>query len=480
VGKLRDISWYLVSQAGQMLVALALTPVYTRLIAPEEFGAHSMASLVVVYGTMLANWGLPVAYERFFFANQGPDRARVLSTVCGFSALCLGLLTLAVWALHGAIARHLLDAAYWYPLVPVVFFTGALTYLSSLCMLELRNQQRVREYVLLDTTRFALIHGISLWLVLGPGWGIWAQVIGAGVAQVYAIGVLIAWFGVKRLFTIDWTLLRQCLVYGRPIVARIWFGALSHTLDKYLLGSLASLAILGVYAKAQMWATMAVVFMTTLENVYMPLWNRRLYGGADAPTQTVGRLFTEYCVVSLGPCVALCCLTREVVTVLAPPAYHGAIPLLAVLAWVYALAAFGKLYGSVVNYLKLLKQTTPVSIGAEFATIGLVVLLVPRWGAMGAVIAFVAPRVVTTAYSGLLCHRRLALDLEHRFLVGTYVLLTAGTLLTVADYYGQWPWPLSLASRGLVVVLLGWVFIHGLGRQRVAELVGRLRRRVGC
>jgi O-antigen/teichoic acid export membrane protein len=477
LSRFRNLSLHVVSQGLQFSAPLLLTPVYTRFIPPEEYGVQSMAAVLVPYGLMLANWGFTAAYERFFFSSDEPRRQRLLGTIFSFSALVLLAATAAVWLGVGPLSRWLLGEAEWAPMVPLVFFSGVLVQLNAYCLASLNYRQQALHFTALDLGRFVAAQLVALPLVALGGWGIWGVVAGQAVAQAATLAAVIALLGGRQLFTLDPGLLGECLRFGWPLMARVVFSTVGTTLDRYLVGSLVSLAALGLYAKAQIWASLAFLFMTTIQNVYAPLWNQALYDRGKPGAPVLGRVFSEYCMLSLPPAVLLVLFAPEIVALLAPQAYYGAIPLTAMLAAFYAVLTFGKLYGSVTNYLKLVKVTSAIGIATQCVTIGANLVLVARWGALGAVLAYIVPQLANLLVLWWLIRRHQALGLEARFLAWFYGLLLLGLGACLADYYADWPWALSFPLRLAVLAALGALVLRHLGRARLVALYQQLRRR---
>src|SRR3972149_5728010 len=157
IGKnVRSLSGYLIVYTATAVVPFITLPIFTRLIAPEEYGRLALVMIFGIIISGLSNLGTSVAYNREFF-KLGPDTKRIsillLTTVLfTFGLFCI-LLTLTIifnreisvlitqspnngWLIIGASIAGYVNLLY-----------------TEFCLNYWRNGQKVRVYM-----TYALIH----------------------------------------------------------------------------------------------------------------------------------------------------------------------------------------------------------------------------------------------------------------------------------------------------------------------------------
>jgi O-antigen/teichoic acid export membrane protein len=117
---------------------------------------------------------------------------------------------------------------------------------------------------------------------------------------------------------------------------------------------------------------------------------------------------------------------------------------------------------------------------AAAVNVGLNVILIPRWGGIGAalatLIAYVALLVLVTLVSRRHCRQTLTRR-EVLELVGLAFLLVPVAVAAVLDASWVWRLPLKLAVNALILAGLWWRGYLTEGLAQVAAVLARLRRR---
>lgn len=182
----------LIGSAGGAALALALTPVLSRLVTPDVFGSSmtlvALASVVVGVSTMR----LEVAGQ----AEPDDDEARAVFGLGMSLAVALGVLVTAATAI-----------AYALDLVPLLTLTvGPMVAIASTQLIGAAWLARRQEYDTLARASFAQNGGLAV-----------AQ---AGLAVLSpTVGALIAGFIVSRAY---WLFHIPALVWRRAAARRVW------------------------------------------------------------------------------------------------------------------------------------------------------------------------------------------------------------------------------------------------------------------
>lgn len=466
---LRNLSLYLVAQGAQMAVPLATVPIFTRLINPEHYGVLDMLQIVMVIGIGMGNWGLLSAYERYFFAYADSEekQRRLLGSVVGFSVLCFVAVFVALFALRHVLAVSLTGSEEWAWLLVIIMATGILSHLNSFFQTYFRNSEQAGPCIAYDLVGLGLSMGVSLVLVIAYQYGIWGLVVGGLAGRAVVFSLYLSRFGTTAL-RIDWAILKENLAYGWPLMTKVLSGVINITVDKFLVGTLVSLAALGVYGRAQAIAVAVFMMMTTVQNVYSPKWSRVLFGIDPGAAKALGMLFTDYVAIIIGPPLLFVLFSSEIVGVLLPEPYRPAIPLIIGLVVYYVILAFGKLVGTVGAFLKMTRFIGVLALVSNLVNIGLNIVLIPRYGAAGAVVVTCLVGLAFTALCMVVYGGRYRIQYEKVKLGVLYGGLLACAVLALVCYYGALTYWHGLALRialGAIMTLL-WVKVVGVKRLR--------------
>jgi O-antigen/teichoic acid export membrane protein len=183
----------------------------------------------------------------------------------------------------------------------------------------------------------------------------------------------------------DRRILARLMRYSLPLVPGTLAVYAAQYVDRYTLNAFRGLDEVGVYGMGARVATLVNLFLAGFQGAWMP----RVLGSfrqAQAPQQ-FATVFRYYLAGTMTLLVLLSVFGREIITVLAAPPFREGfvvIPLL-VLATVLASVANYFSYGIQIGERSNLRLL--LNVGALAICIALNLLLVPRYGAIGAALA---------------------------------------------------------------------------------------------
>jgi O-antigen/teichoic acid export membrane protein len=275
-------------------------------------------------------------------------------------------------------------------------------------------------------------------------------------------------------------LLADSLKLGAPLTPRILLGVIGNNFDKYLIGQVASLGGVGIYSIGQRVANIAFTYMTALQNVFGPQVYTRMFSGAPDAGVSIGRYLTPFAYVSTLLAFVVAIFSEEILRVLAPGTYLGAIPIIAILVLYYAIQFFGKM-----PQIAYARQTYLISMLAALST-GLNVAFgaagIWLWGTIGAAWGILAAGLVMSTVTFVVGQRCFRIDWEKGPLVAMFGLLFGSAFLILVLRAVHTPYPvLAIVKLCALAAFLGLGGSLGIITRKnlgvVRDLVsGRLRR----
>ena len=472
---------YGLGNISQTAISFLLLPLYMGHFAPEEYGVISVLFVVLWFSAMVASAGLMSALHRLYFSLQGEARKRLagssLAWHFGFG-LIVGV-TLVVFA--EPVAMALFSSASRAPEVRVLGIYFVFNFSNEVPFNLLRLEERSVGYVSLSLVRFGADFVLKILLVLVARRGVVGYLESGAIAV--CITFLLASLAARRFvsFRIETHRLREMLRLGLPFVLSgfaMW--SLGAT-DKLLLNFFSGQSEVGLYAVGLKFAQIFNIVLFTPFSLLLPAIVFRHAEEHDA-TETkrmLAKLMNILVILGGLGYMAITLGTEDLLHVFsdslgARQEYVVAgslVPILTLVPFCYFLG-FCSSYS-----LLLAKRPAFTSYAAMIcAALNLLLnlILIPRWGAVGAASATAAAYVV---YLGLVYHWA-----QQQYRV-PYDWLGVGIALVCAlsVSIGLWLLPIQNHVVGLLVRIPAGISVLGVvlwvsGRTLDGEMKLAIRR----
>lgn len=401
---------YFATVASGQGLAFLLLPLITRYLATEAYGEYALMLAVSGFVGMLGSaWIRNVGLRLYFDAvDRGATRAFVVTTTALQAALFAVLYALAVVGMmvlgfEIAPLRVVISAGV------TVLVGDQFAYAVTLLRAERRTVPFAVAEIGSGVVRFvattaALLLGLRTAELLFD-----ATTLGYLLGSAYAAPTL--WrrlTGDGRL--IDASVLREVVRIGPaslPFTLSSWLERLA---DRLVLQHFLGTAVVGVYSvgyalgERLMGSLVQAVFMMAWPNV-LNAWQQ---GGAAAAREAIGHAQRLYSWITVGPAVFLIAYGGPLTRWVAGPEYHDAeavVPIVAAAMW---LGGFGSYLNRHLELRKQFGRLSGISLMGAALNVGLNIVLVPRYGMVGAASATLANYAFNAAVFYLTRDRELA------------------------------------------------------------------------
>ena len=454
--QVRNTTLYLLPVVLGNLVPLVTLPVFTRLLTTEDFGAWALANAYSVVIGGLATVGLPITYDRNFFEyRDGRQRSQLLYSVVAFSAASFAAFLVLTWVLRAPITGWLIGDLSYQRVLVWSLGAVAVANLKNFYLAFLRNSEQAAAFSMYTIGERLLSAGLTLafvaWLRIG--------VVGLVVGQLLATLIVLIIMAARLLRTlppaVDGRLLGDSLKLGLPLMPRVLFGVIGNNVDKYLIGQVASLGGVGIYSIGQRVAAIGFTYMTALQNVFGPQVYSRMFAGGATAGASIGRYLTPFAYASTVIVFLIAVFSEEILTVLAPAAYHGAIPIITILSLYYGIQFFAKMpqitYARKTHLLSVLSAlSSALHIACGAAGIWLLGTVGAAWGVLTA-------GLILAMITFVVAQRCFRIEWESGPMTAIFGLLFASALVTIALRGLGVPYPTLLVVKLLAVTAFLWL-----------------------
>lgn len=387
----RNSTWLLLGQAAGVLLATAFAVPAARMLGAHEFGQYAYASTLTSFLTLAASLGIDVLLVRNLardFTRRAEEfgGAIVIRTV----AWALGMGGLAVFArASGADSGALL--VFGASVLPVLL-TGCATAVMA-------AREEMRFVSVLQTGTSALRVVLSL-IALHSGEGVlgvaWANLAAASAGMVSAFLLVGRRYGLG-LAPVDWHRLVAMARAAAPFGMAGLLFTIYFRFNTVLLGATGAGAEVGFYAVGSRIMEAYLLVPGSILAASFPILSR-LHGTDGAAFSRTCRVLHRVVLAIAWPTVAiLAARPGDLLAWIFGMDYAQAGRCLSVIAWMAPLLAVNLVLG---NTLFATGRSGAV-LRTEAAGVGVSVLagliLVPRWGALGAAIAIVVTEVAVVS-----------------------------------------------------------------------------------
>jgi O-antigen/teichoic acid export membrane protein len=467
-----NVSFYTISLVTAGTLRLLAVPFVVRAVAPSVYGTFATLWTVMWIVTSASDLGLGTSSLRLAPECESESERRTLFGTMLSTRAAVGLFLSGLVVLVSEPLAHWLTGSPGNgPALAILALFRPISLVYDGLNDELRSRDAVGKVSGLIVLWAALVHGLTIVLVVFGGFQllglVWARIL----AEVITFGValLLCFRFVRAAPRIE--PLRRLLAFGWPIGAMYVLGSL-RAFDRPLIRTLTSLDGVAAYELAMRLVGPIGLANISLAKVLEPV----LYVGSRsrATPGHVDLFLRCYVVLFTILAMALAVFGPEGIRLFAPPAYYGAIRVLPALAFATACEGLGRVAGVGADLSKRTRVWAVVSALTLVIGLPLSALLVPRLGVTGAGLAWVVANIVAAllAYRVGLSLSAIVLPVKRSLL-----LIAVGAVLgTVAAWQ---PWP--FVARFALLIAFGFSAwrVMGLRVQTLkALLVGGQRESV--
>jgi O-antigen/teichoic acid export membrane protein len=277
--------WTIASYGASYVLRLGGQPGLRQLLFPKAFGLLALVSIFVQGLTMFSDIGIGPSIIQ---SRRGEDRDFLDTawTIQVGRGLLLWLASLAGAAPFAA----------WYgepqlaALIPVAALSAVISGFSSTALYTASRKLAVARLTLVDFAgqTFGLLTMVVWCFVTHSVWAIvWGSLAGAAAKTILTH---VALEGQRNRFRLEREAMRELMSFGRWVFVSTALSFLTVQVDRLMLGSFVSLAVLGVYSIAMTLASLTPSVVSNLAgSVLFPL----LAHQARNDTQSYVRALTE-------------------------------------------------------------------------------------------------------------------------------------------------------------------------------------------
>lgn len=363
------------------LISIAL---FTRILSKDDFGVLALAQIYAILASGLAHCGMASAYERNYFQYRDDSlkAAQLLYSTILFVSINFLALALLTYFVKDFLANIIVGSAEHGNLLFWAFCGQLCLSLSIYYLSYYKNSEMADHYAVLTIINGILNLLFAVTFVVHMRLG----VIGIVYAQVLT-GVIFSCVLTYKFTRIqkpvfNGSVFWEALKIGFPSTPKIFLGVIASQFDKYMIGMLSTIGGVGIYSIGQKIANVIYSFLTALKNVFAPRIYTDMFDHGEDGGAKIGKYLTPFVYVFIFVAAALALYSEEIIIIMTPSSFHGAIDIVTVLAMYYGTLFFRTL--PQLTYMKKTHLAPVLSFLNIMLNISFNIPFILKWGAIGA------------------------------------------------------------------------------------------------
>lgn len=373
--------------AGNVLgkvLGFFMIPFYTHYLTPADYGMLELLDLTLTLTSLvLTMWLNASVVRQYNDFTDDKDRNQAVSTV-----LILALLIGVVFAVVGmqfsrplsALILNTPDLHFFITLESLSFL---LSTVSVVCLSYLRARQR--SALVVSTGLISLVFSLllNIYFIAFRHSGV-VGVLYSSLISSTIITIPLAIQTVRHVkLSFSYHKLRGIVVFGAPLIITSAAAFTVNFSDRFFLRHFSTLSTVGIYALGYKFGFMLSLLVV---QPFDMIWQARMYDIArrNNSREIFARLFEYYGFVLVTVALGLSIGIKELLFVISKADFHAAYKIVPVVALAYVFQGTNRFLLAGTYVSKKTMYLGPVGVASAAVNIGLNLLLIPKYGMLGA------------------------------------------------------------------------------------------------
>lgn len=398
---IRNIFIYSVPKFIGYAMNLVTLPVFMRILTPADYGIITLALAFPAIAVNVFTFGLTGSVQRYYFEYRTDSKklnALIFSSQI-FLLIAFIISSAAVYLLKDFISKLVLGSDKYGTAVFITYIAAYLGQIINFYLILYQNMERATVFSAFTVIQTIITILISLLLVWHFNMSYMGMIYGSLAGTLLVCSVISIHFNKNAKIIFSTRILIENIQYGLQVVPKTLTGFVNRFFDKYMLNNILSLSAVGIYNIGQTVGNVLFILMGSIWSSFQPVYYREVFDKGNDGSASVGRMFTIFSYVALMPVLFLILFAQELIHIIAPASYYGAIDIIIILSGGVATQVFGMYVGIQYAYSKKAYWIFPISVIGTLVNVGANILLIPKFGLIGAGLSTV---VMLFAVNGLL------------------------------------------------------------------------------
>jgi len=473
---------YMIGQALSRAVGFFMIPLYTRYIAPDNYGAMEMIEILSSILMITISIGVSDGMSRYYYSEKDIDkRNEVVSTVIlGFTLIAIPIVSLFLVG-SSFLSKLVLDEESYRYILQLAFITCFFGMFCDVGYSYLRIVYRAKLFVVMTVLQLVIALTLNIWFVAYLKLNVLGIFYSTLISQAFVGCIMTIWVLKKVGMRLSPKLLIDILKFGAPLIPSrigLMLGFLSNRFFLRWFGAVdpvVALAQIGLFSLGHKFAVIVNRFVTVpLNSYWAPRRMELIFNDKVDSRETIARVCTYATFLSIFAGLLLVAAIESIIDIMAAPSYKGAHIIVPFVVLSYIALGLETHFMTGILYCKKTKFTTYITIISLFIILLWNFVFIPKYGLIGAATSNLAGYSVRLALIYFVSQRLHTIPFE----VGRlFTMLVASIILFFISQFVVFNSPyVNLLARTAVVAtypLLLYIagFFHKGERQFIHDTI---------
>lgn len=474
----KDTAVYGISTILGRFLNFILTPIYTQVFPPSEFGVFSNVYAYIALLNIFFIYGMDSAYLKFASTEEPAKKKENFSTpliAVFLSSLVLSAIILMLKNPVNELFR--LPEKFHY----IVYYVVAIISVDAVCsipFIRLRLERKSKKFAFFKISNILINVVSNLVLIFILKMGIEAVFISNLIASVLSLILLLPDIFENLVFRINFSILKRFFIFGIPYLPAGIASQIVQVIDRPIMELLTNMKMVGIYQANYKLGIFMMLFVSMFQYAWQPFFLTN--SKEENAKEMFSKVLTYFTLVGSIMLVILSLFIDDLVKIpifgrtIIHHAYWSGLTIVPVVL-------FGYLFnGMYVNlsaglYIEEKSVYAPITVGIGAAVnVAVNFLLIPVMGMMGAAIATFASYFVMTVSIYFITQRFYKMNYELAK-IGKIMLsiFITGTVFYYLNGIGK----LNLPVKGILLVSFFMLlyFLQVLNKREISAIKKLLR-----
>ena len=423
----KDVSLYLITSIISFGISFLALPIYTRLLEPKEFGAVILFMMIgkMIFGFM--NLSLHAANYKFYFDEKIDSSINNFRSLYSSNFLFLFIFFIVITGVIFSIKSSFflnLEIEYLtkHNLILAITY-GFFDYIILFKTTQLTAEKKSLKFSFIVILNSLLNLGLSIFFIKKLIDPLMGRVYGILISQSIILIILI--YLLKNLFTtkISAHKLIKSIKFSSPYYPNMILGLSQSYLDKTLLSQINGSSSVGFYSLGVNFTIILKTIMDSVEKAWAPFFYNKAHEETFESKKIIVESFNFIAFIYMFLGLFIIYFSEEAIKILTTKEYYSAIEIVPIYMFFYFFAIYGYLTNAQLTISEKIKYILPGAIIGAIVNVSLNILLIPKFGTVGAALASCFTALVSQAFLFYFGNKFFRLPIELNKIIFLYFLL---------------------------------------------------------
>lgn len=420
----KDSQIYLLASIVTILVNFLTLPFFTNYLSPSDYG---IIALFILFGNVLTNllsFGLNTATYGSFFKYK-KDELKILNFSVLFFLILIFFIFNQLFINNFAyfISTVVFNNEISSDLLRLSFLNGCFSYFYAHFGQLLIARKKVNNFSFLSIIHVCMNALLTFYFIKYNSLTYLAGIYGILIANLISMCLAIISNYDLFIFKFSKVLLKKAIVYGIPEVPKLLVGLLYSSFDKTMLANYKGVSEIGYYEFGSKFAGILKIFNDAVGKSFSPFFQENINNRTKKNEEYILNFFYKMLFYLGFIAVCISYFGEEALILLTTKEFYIAKYLIPFLTLYYFFGVLSQLASNQFIASEKLYYLAPISLVSLMLNIVLNIILIPFFGAIGAVISTALAGCFASILMFYYGNKALKLSTNNKKIISIYILV---------------------------------------------------------